>query len=135
MNAYRIHVVAVLAALVCSACSSSPEIVPSSGPRDATSPEQVEIYPKAPAKYEDLGPVTVTGAEGATWDHKGDATQGIEILKRKAAERGANGLLLKLKEGEYEQLVLAGYKGEYYQVPIKGKPPTAIVEAIYVIEK
>ena len=135
MNAYRIHVAAILAAFVCSACTSSPEVVPSSGPRTATSPEQVEIYTKAPDKYEELGPVTVTGAEGAKWDERGDATAGFDALKRKAADRGANGLLLKLKEGEYEQLVLAGYKGEYYPVPVKGKPPTAVAQAIYVIEK
>src|SRR5687768_16022525 len=115
-------VVAVFAAFVVSACSSSPEVVPSSGPRSATSPEQVEIYTKAPDKYEVLGNVTVTGAEGAKWDERGDATEGFEALKRKAAARGANGLLLKVGEGDYDQLVLAGYKGEYYQVPVKGNP-------------
>ena len=136
MNTYHKHVVvAVFAAFVVSACSSSPEVVPSSGPRSATSPEQVEIYAKAPDKYEVLGNVTVTGAEGAKWDERGDATEGFEALKRKAAARGANGLLLKVGEGDYDQLVLAGYKGEYYQVPVKGNPPTAVVEAIYVLEK
>ena len=138
MKMYRKHyLLALLAAFVCSACASEPQVVPSTGPRMATTPEKVNFYKQPPKKYEQLGTVTVTSAEGAKWDDRGDATEGFEILKRKAAERGANGLLLKAPKGEYEKLILAGYKGEYFQVPVKGRPgdATAIVEAIYVLEK
>lgn len=127
----------LLTALFLSACSSQPEVVPSSGPRSPTSADQVKIYQKAPNRYENLGVVTVSRAEGATWDERGDATVGFDILKRKAAALGANGLLLTVPEGGEEKRVNAGYHGEFYQVPIKG--PRGSVEgvgqAIYVLEE
>jgi opacity protein-like surface antigen len=127
---------AVLAALLLSACSSS-EVVPSSGPRSPTTAEQVKIYQKAPKKYEKLGVVTVSRAEGATWDERGDATAGFDILKRKAAALGANGLLLTVPEGGEEKRATAGYHGTYYQVPVKGPRGSVegLAQAIYVLEE
>ncbi len=116
-------------------CASS-EVVSSKGPRPPTDPAYVAIYQKEPKKYERLGQVSQVVTPDMKWDEKGDSTAGFEKLKALAAEKGANGLLLKLPEGTYAYLVLAGYKGSYYQVPVKaGEPKTVMGEAIYVIEQ
>ena len=115
-------------------CASS-EVVPSKGPRPPTSPEYIAIYQKEPRKYERLGLVTQEVTPDMKFDERGDSTKGFEKLKQLAAEKGATGLLLKLPEGTYDFLVLAGYKGSYYQVPAKqGQPKTVMGEAIYVVE-
>ena len=126
----------LLAAVLLSACTSS-EVVPSSGPRSPTIAEQVKIYQKAPKRYENLGVVSVTRAEGATWDERGDATVGFDILKRKAAALGANGLLLTVPEGGEEKRATAGYHGTYYQVPVKGPRGSVegLAQAIFVLEE
>lgn len=117
-------------------CASSGEVVPSKGPRPPTDPAYVAIYQKEPRKYEVLGQISQVVTPDMKWDEKGDSTAGFEKLKALAAEKGANGLLLKLPEGTYAYLVLAGYKGQYYQVPVKaGEPKTVMGEAIYVIEQ
>ena len=41
-----------------------------------------------------LGGISVSRDEGATWDDKGDATVGIDLLKKKAAALGANVLYI-----------------------------------------
>jgi hypothetical protein len=129
-----------------SACSSQPEILPSYGPRTPTSPDQVKLYQDAPKQYEELGTVTIlAGEEGATWDERGDATLAFDLLKRKAAALGANGVLLAHENvgGDASEapapattagrrLVLAGYNGIYYQVPVFDSPRRALGQAIYV---
>ena len=127
----------LLAALFFSACSSQPEVVPSAGPRSPTSANQVKIYQKAPKKFENLGVVSVSRAEGATWDERGDAIAGFDILKRKAAALGANGLLLTVPEGGEEKRATAGYYGTFYQVPVKGPRGSVegLAQAIYVLEE
>src|SRR5688500_17430619 len=128
---------ALSVALLLSACASKPEVVPSSGPRIATSAGQVKFYQTEPRKYEKLGNVTVSRDEGATWDHRGDATAGFDILKKKAAALGANGLLLKADEDiDEHQQILAGYHGDYYQISVSNAQPRhAMAQAIYVLEE
>ena len=123
--------------LVDAGCASKPEIVPSSGPRAATSAAQVKLYDKQPKKYELLGTVTVTRAEGAKWDEKGDANAAFDTAKSKAAALGANGLLMRAEAGEYTYHATAGYHGTFYQVPVRGKAGAAIgvMQAIYVLEE
>jgi hypothetical protein len=116
-------------------CASSPEIVQSTGPRPPTDPQYVAIYQKQPKKYERLGQITQVITPDMRWDEKGDSTAGFDKLKALAAQKGANGVLLQLPEGTYSYLVLAGYKGNYYQVPVKaGEPKTVMAEAVYVLE-
>jgi hypothetical protein len=128
---------AALALLILFAggCASKPEVVPSSGPRPPTSAQNVKIFEKAPARYEMLGKVTVTRAEGAKWDEHGDANAAFDNAKAKAAALGANGLLLAANAGEYDARATAGYHGKFYQVPIKGRPPVGMFQAIYVLEE
>jgi hypothetical protein len=129
-------VILLLASLV--GCASGPEIVPSKGPRPASSAAQVKIYEKAPAKYEMLGTVTTSRAEGAMWDERGNADAGFDSMLSKAAALGANGLLLKADEGQYDRRVTAGYHGKFYQVPVRGKPGAssiATAQAIYMLKE
>jgi hypothetical protein len=125
------------AALLLSACSSKPEVVPSSGPRSPTSADQVKILQKEPKRYEKLGMVTVSRDEGASWSDKGDATVGFDILKRKAAALGANGLLLKADaQHDQHRMILAGYHDEWYQVPVTtDTPPKGMAQAIHVLSE
>jgi hypothetical protein len=124
-----------LVAVVLAAGCAKPEVIPSSGPRQAIPVDQVTIYEKQPHKYEDLGPLTVTQAEGARWDERGDANQAFDNLKAKAAAMGANGVLLEIPNSEFDRYATAGYHGKFYQVAIKGSPGKAVTKAIYVLKK
>jgi len=116
--------------------SQGPEIVPSQGPRPPTSAEQVALYQKQPKKYERLGLITQVVTPEMKWDERGDSTAGFDALRAQAAQKGANGLLFTLPDGTFDYLVLAGYRGDYYQVAAKkGEPKTVMAEAIWVIEK
>lgn len=126
---------AVLASVVLAGCASTPEIVPSTGPHEATTADQVKIYEKAPKKYELLGKVTVTQKEGAKWDERGNADAAFDNARAKAAAMGANGLLLAAHTGEYDARATAGYHGTFYQVPVKGRPPVGLFQAIYVLKE
>lgn len=126
-------VLGVVAAVV-AGCAKA-EVVPSTGPKSPTRPDEVVFYQKPPKKkYEVLGTVEVTRGEGAQWDKQGDATKGFDQLKAKAAALGANGLLLEAEKGTYEMWATAGYNGTFYQIPVRGKSgdATAIATAIYV---
>jgi hypothetical protein len=114
---------------------ASPEIVPSSGPRPPTAPQQVKVFQKAPAKYELLGPVAITAQPGATWDEKGNATAGFDRMRSAAAALGANGLLLAADPGTYDRMVTVGDAGKFYQVAVRGRPPTAVGHAIFVLKE
>ena len=135
MNVRYTSLAVLTAALLLSACSSKPEVVPSSGPRAPTSADQVKILQKEPKRYEKLGMVTVSRDEGASWSDKGDATAGFDILKRKAAALGANGLLLKVDAPhDPKRMILAGYHDEWYQISVTtGTPPQGMAQAIFVL--
>jgi hypothetical protein len=128
--------VVVFFGMVIVAGGCSPEVVPSSGPRSPTNPASVEIYPKEPKKYEKLGVVEVPVGGDVRWDEKGEATAGFERLKAGAAAVGANGILLNPPPAPGMASVLAGYKGTFYQVPVRpGNPKAVAVQAIYVIDR
>jgi hypothetical protein len=127
--------VPALLAVVLMAGGCAPEVLPSSGPRPSIGADQVLIYRKQPAKYEDMGIISVSHDEGARWDERGVANPLFDALKSKAAERGANGVLLMVDPAESDRIVTAGYHDWFYQVPVRGTPPTAIAKAIYVFKK
>jgi hypothetical protein len=123
-----------LAGGVVAGCSS-PEIVPTQGPHPPTQVSQVEIFQKEPKKYEELGLVEVPVGGDVKWDANGDATAGFEKLKAAAAAKGANGLLL-LDRQENKLMVVAGYRGTFYQVPLRRENGNrAVAQAIWVVEK
>ena len=126
--------VAVLVAIgVLGGCSS--EVRQPSGARPPTDPRDVAIYAKEPKKYEDLGFVEVPVGGDVRWDAGGDATPGFEKLKAAAAAKGANGILMAGPTPDMPR-VLAGYKGTFYQVPLREESPrSVVVKAIYVNER
>jgi hypothetical protein len=69
------------------------------------------------------------------WDERGNADLGFDRLLADAAKLGANGLLMAADPGPDAKLVLAGYHGVFYQLPLRGTPPTAVAQAIYVISE
>lgn len=115
-------------------CAS--EVVPSpAGGRKPTQPSEVKVYQSQPKKYELLGTVEVPVGGDVRWDEHGDATPGFEKLRAEAASHGANGLLLTV-DGANTATVTAGYKGTFYQVPVRtGQPSTAMARAIYVLKE
>ena len=116
------------------------EVLPNSGNHPPLQPDQVKLYQKQPKKYEELGMIEVPTTTEMRWDQRGDSTAGFDALKAKAAAMGANGVLLMRKSGEGKSddegaMVTAGYKGEFYQVPLRTNPPTAVAQAIYVLKE
>lgn len=81
-----------LLAVVLSGCASSSQTVTGT-PRPPISPEEVRVYTKAPANFEQIAVLSASrrtirsGGEGAI-------AHMIESLRERAAALGANGLLL-----------------------------------------
>ncbi len=123
----------MVSTFVAALCSCGPVVVPSSGPRAPTTPDDVKIYQKKPARYEDLGLITLAITPDLGWDTNGDANAAFNQMKAKAAALGANGLLLDVDPSNYNILTQAGYHGVFYQVPMKNK--TAFNEAIFVLKE
>ena len=130
-SASRFLLLAV-ATLMISGCTK--EVPPTQ--HAPTNPATVKLYQKKPQRFEVLGTVMVPVTPAMKWDDRGDSTAGFEALKSKAAALGANGLLFVIEDhSKYDIEVTAGYKGEYYQIPLKLQPVrTAMAEAIYVIK-
>ena len=131
--ASRCTMALVVAVAWAAGCATKPEVVAYTGPHPPTQPDQVKIYQKPPLKYERLGVVSIPVPDDAKWDAAGNADFAFDQLRAKAAERGANGLLLVVKDERQDGTVLVGYKYEYYQLPIKRSlPRAAFGEAIFV---
>ena len=111
-----------------------PEVVPASK-HDPISPEAVKFYQKQPAKYEELVVISVPVTPAMKWNEQGDATPAFEALRAKAAATGANGVLLIAQPGTFDVMATAGFKGTWYQVPVKRDPKTLVAKAIYVISE
>ena len=122
-------------AVAAAGCASKPEVIPFSGPRPPTRPDEVKVYQDPPQKYEMLGPVSVAITPETRWDERGDATEGFRRLRSAAAAKGANGILLNAQPGTYDYRATAEDRGAYYQVPIRKQPHAAIAEAIFVHEE
>ena len=122
------------AMVVLSACS---EVVPTTGPHPAISPDAVKLYQNPPAKYEDLGKIVFPITPDVRWDERGDAQARLRArLKASRPPRWApNGILLKGDTGPNGRLVGAGDGTTYYLVPVQNDPKAAIVEAIFVLKQ
>jgi len=132
--------------LVAGGCGS--KVLPNSGNHPPLKPSDVKIYQKQPKEYEELGTITVKASQEMHWDQRGDSTKGFQAMIDQAAAMGANGVLLidpdaKKKPKDIDPnadygnaQVTAGYKGMFYQVPLRpGIPPTAVGQAIYVVKE
>ncbi len=119
-------------AIILAGCA--PQVLPPSQHAPVAA-GQVKLYQKQPAKYEALGTISVPVTPEMKWDERGDSTPGFEALKAKAAAMGANGLLFVGQPGTYDVLATVGYRGEFYQVPVKREPKSAVAQAIFVINE
>ena len=126
---------AALTLVALAGCWQSHEVVPSSGPRAATSPQQVKTLPELPRKYEDLGVISVVVTPEMKWDESGDATPAFDALRAKAASLGANAMLLTVDPSQYNALVAARDHGKMFQLPMRYNPNSIVAHAVYVIKE
>lgn len=75
--------------------------------RPATQPEQVQIYSKAPAHYEEIAIVYAKAGHDFRRD-QGLMDSAIQKLKEEAAKYGANGVLLEGVQNRGEPTVTSG---------------------------
>jgi hypothetical protein len=125
----------VLAGMMSLLAACSPQVLPPSGSHPLTPWERVLIYQKEPAKYELIGEISLPVTPDMRWDEHGDSTPGFEALKNRASAMGGNGVLLKAKDGKNDYVVGAGYRGVFYQVPMRREPHSVVASAIYMLEE
>jgi hypothetical protein len=125
----------VMASFLLNGCAS-PKVVPAQS-HPASDPASVMLYQQPPPKkYEVLGKVEIT--ENLKWQDNGDVTPVVEEMKAKAAQLGANGLLLTIDTAAEPDARLVGgnYQGTLYHFPFRDLPQrTAYARAIYVHPK
>ncbi len=112
-------------------CSSGPKQMPAAS-HPPLEKDKVKIYQQEPLEFEVLGTVSQPVMPDARWDDKGESTAGFERLMTAAGAMGANGILLKADPGTTDLVAGVGYKGQFYHVPLKSNPRTAVVKAIFV---
>jgi len=110
------------------------EIVQSKGPRPATEPASVKVYQKPPQKYEVLGEIVLPITSDLSWDANGNATAAFDRLRAKAAALGANGVLLKVDQSEFDYTITAGDNGTYYQLCMRQSPKAIVAQAVFMLE-
>ena len=129
-----------LLSLALAAIGCGPEMIPAT-PRPALGVEAVELYTKAPKKFEDHGIILTPAVDGIN-NFKADAY--VDQLKTMAAAKGANGLLIapvdewKEYKGRDARYAYVGgyYKGVFYNFPYTTDKPASVgARAIFVIEK
>lgn len=116
---------------------ASHQIVPTTSTHPPTTPEQVRVYQDGPKKYEVLGEITLEITPDLQWDEKGEATKAFNIMRERAADLGATGIITDPDLSEATNQAIAGYQGQFYKVQIHHGPNTvySIAQAIYVIEE
>ena len=131
MATVRFTLAVFFVAMLLTGCN--PKVMPAQ-PHPPASPHQIELYQAQPPKYELLGTVTVPSDLDTVWDKHGNANGLFDEMKRQAAQLGANGLMLLPLKHQIQSRISAGYRGEFYFVPMKGgKSPAAIAQAISVV--
>jgi hypothetical protein len=123
------------AAAACALAACGPQVLPPSGTHPAIQSDRVMLYPKEPSRYELLGEIVMPVTPDMRFDEHGDSTAGFDALKARASVMGANGVLLVDKTNNYDYLALVGYRGMFYQVPMRKEPKAAVAKAIYVIQE
>ena len=87
-------------------CASSHILVGKARP--PISPEQVKIYLRPPAKYEEIAILEASSKSSWAVTQQGKMNKAIERLKEEAARLGANGILLQGSGTEYGASVNTG---------------------------
>lgn len=112
------------------------EALPPSGPHDPVVPTAVKIYQDYPRKYELLGTITLPITPEYAWNSRGRADAAVANLRGQAGAMGGNGLLLMIDPEKFDYLQIAGVgKREWYRIPIRMNPDTAVADVIYVLKE
>lgn len=86
--------VALLVVLVCAGCANFHSSHVMLGTATAPiGPEQVRIYLRPPAGYEEVAMITANSRGSFSWSSQGTTDLALERLKAEAAKLGADGLL------------------------------------------
>ena len=105
MKSLRYFVLAAICfALV--ACASSAVVVGTKRP--PIRPEQVKVYLRAPAKFEEVAVLEASSRNSVAFSSQGKMNKVVERLKIEAAKIGANGILLTGTGSEYGGTVNSG---------------------------
>ena len=89
-------IAATLFVLMTSGCTTS-DVIMTGASRPAVSPDQVQFYLRAPEKYQSIG--LVTASSNSTPIRGSNKKRALEELKQKAAQLGANGIILTETNG------------------------------------
>lgn len=95
MNRYTKSIYIVLIVLGIISCSASSHIILGKT-RPPISPEQVKLYSKPPAKYEEIAIVDSSSKSSWAATDQGKTDVAIRRLKEEAASLGANGILIQV---------------------------------------
>jgi len=126
------------ASAMLAGCASSHVLIGQARP--AISPEQVKLYVRAPAKYEEIAILEASSKASWAISDQGKMNKVIERLKEEAAELGANGVMLTGAGDQYAGAVNSGSAtaaggyayGTGVAVPVIHKAGSGL--AIFVIE-
>jgi hypothetical protein len=92
--------------LVLGGCASSHVLVGETRP--AISPDQVKLYVRPPAKYQEIAVLESSSRSSFAVTQQGKTNKAIERLKEEAAKLGANGVLLQGTGDQYGGTVNTG---------------------------
>lgn len=117
-------------------CSNSSHIVVGQT-RTAISPDQVKLYTKPPANYEEIAIIDASSKSSWAITDQGKIEKAIERLKIEAASLGANGILIGVSgTGDLSTgsvgVATGGYGNTAYGVSGNAMHKTAKGMAIYV---
>lgn len=76
--------------------------------RPATTPDQVKLYVRPPAKYEEIALLESSSKNSFAITQQGKTNKAVERLKEEAAALGANGVLLRGTGDQYGGSVNTG---------------------------
>lgn len=117
----------LLLSFLAAGCASSYVLVGKVRPPIA--PEQVKVYLRPPAKYEEIALLDASSKNSWAVTQQAKMNKAMERLKAEAAGLGANGILLGGSGTEYGARVVAGVGA----VPVVHRSATGV--AIYVSEE
>jgi hypothetical protein len=96
-----------------SGCSTSSSVV-TGEPREPISPDAVKIYRLEPDAFEEIAIVEANSKNSMEFSEQGKTDVAIQRLKEKAAELGANGILMTGVEDGYGGSFSLGVGGGSY---------------------
>ncbi len=119
-----------LMSLLMASCATSSHVMIGTA-RPATSPDNVRLFVKPPAKYDEIALVDAEGKPSWAFTSQQQMDVAIGRLKAEAARLGANGILLGGIDDRYNGSIGSGAVSArgYSAVGISGSMPLYIKEA------